>query len=259
MRMAMAAVALSMTQLPVAALAQDTPPGLKDLVGARAGQAEGELGRRGYDLVRTETGDDRKWTYWFNATYGRCVSIATMDGRYNSIVETPVADCQDGGGAPADNRGAAPPASGARYAVDGQPVDLGLVCYGEGQHPSLANRDDWVWNSRTNRYDFGNRVELTSEAFDASVTMQLWDNGGRIRLPKSLVPPLHSGGNDGWWPLDNVVATPDQITASYRLNGLNKPRVVVDRRAGRISITGLSPYGFRGQCDLIDGEDHRRF
>lgn len=55
--------ALCGVMLPGAAAAQDTPPDLRDMVGARAGQAEGELGRRGYDWVRTDTGDDRKWGY----------------------------------------------------------------------------------------------------------------------------------------------------------------------------------------------------
>ena len=82
------------------ASAQNTPPGLRDLVGARAGQAEGELQRRGYQAVRTETGDDRKWTFWYSQTYGRCVTIATVNGRYDSIVETPVPDCQRNTAAP---------------------------------------------------------------------------------------------------------------------------------------------------------------
>ena len=45
-----------------ALLAQST--GLEDLVGARAGQAEGELARRGYRLIRTQSGDDRTYTFW---------------------------------------------------------------------------------------------------------------------------------------------------------------------------------------------------
>src|SRR3546814_5969978 len=50
----------------------------------------------------------------------------------------------------------------------------------------------------------------------------LYGDHGRIRLGPKLVPPIHSGGDNGWWDLDNLVVTPDRITASYRLNGLNK-------------------------------------
>ncbi|KAB7646136.1 hypothetical protein [Polymorphobacter fuscus] len=272
MHTALYALVAAAAVLPAAAMSQDTPSGLKDLVGARAGQSEGELGRRGYVLVRTQTDDDRKWTFWFNAAYGRCVSIATIEGRYQSIVETPVVDCQGGNQqqSSANVGNQQPPAyagnspqtgqqQGARYTVDGRPVDLGLVCFGEGHRPAIANRSEWVWNSDRDRYDYGTRSELTSESVDATVTLQLWENGGRIRLPKELVPIIHSGANDGWWALNDVVAMPDVITASYRLNGLNKPKVSMDRRSGRISIRGVSPYEFTGQCDVIDGEDHRRF
>ena len=107
------------------AFTQNTPPGLRDLVGARAGQAEGELGRRGYIAVRTETGDDRKWTFWYNKTYGRCVTIATVNGRYDSIVETPVADCRPRSGAGATPARPGWPASlqpfGSGYPVTASP------------------------------------------------------------------------------------------------------------------------------------------
>lgn len=59
------------------AMAQDIPSDLRDMVYARAGQAEAELQRRGYVAVRTETGSDRIWTNWWNADRshsvpGRC-------------------------------------------------------------------------------------------------------------------------------------------------------------------------------------------
>jgi hypothetical protein len=135
------------------------------------------------------------------------------------------------------------------------------VCFGEGQKPALANRWGWQWNWDSGRYDFGNRTELTRQQFDASVMIQIWDGGGRIRLPRSLIPPIHSGGTnrDGWWDLTDVYTDRGQIRATYRLNGLNKPRVTIDRRSGRINIQGLSSYRFRGDCDTIDGARHRRF
>ncbi|MBN8848288.1 MULTISPECIES: hypothetical protein [unclassified Sphingomonas] len=93
--------------------------------------------------------------------------------------------------------------------------------------------------------------------FDASLMIQTWAGGGRIRLPRSLIPPINSRGNNGWWDLHNVSVSPDMIRATYRLNGLNKPRVMIDRRTGRITVQGLSNYGFRGTCDLIGNGPHR--
>ncbi len=76
----------------VSALAQ--PTGLDDMVGARAGQAENELRNRGYRNVRGEKGDDRSYTYWWSDDRRQCVSIATMNGRYDSITPTTAPDCR---------------------------------------------------------------------------------------------------------------------------------------------------------------------
>jgi hypothetical protein len=75
--------------------------GLEDLVGARAGQAEAELRRRGYRNARAEEGDDRSYTYWWSEDRRQCVTIATMNGRYDSITPTTAPDCRKSGAAAA--------------------------------------------------------------------------------------------------------------------------------------------------------------
>ena len=272
-----------------AALAQ-TPSGLNDLVGARAAGGETAMQSRGYRLVKSEKSDDRSYTYWWNSSSRQCMTVATMDGRYSSITASPAPDCghsekpgnassangyrpgpgySSGSGYAYGNNGSAPRQSPsyvedrdrgqARYDVGGQYIELGLVCFGDGQRPGLATTYGYSWNSRTHRYDYGNRTEMTGQQFDASVTIQLWSGGGRIRLPKKLVPPINSRGNDGWWDLYDVDMGSDTIRAKYRLNGLNKPAITINRRSGQISIKGADPYAFRGSCDVIDGDDHRRF
>ena len=289
-----AATMLGLAVVAGSALAQ-TPNDVSDLVGARAAGAETAIQSRGYVLIKTEPSDDRTYTYWWNADRRQCLSVATMNGRYASITATPAPDCnkradarsdrrdrRDDRDARYDDRGGyrpdigyqqagPPPRQAPSYAGDrdlaergpvrvgGDTVDLGLVCFGDGQRPGLATTYGWSWNSRRDRYDYGNRTELTAQQFDASVMIQLWNGGGRISLPKKLIPPVNSRGRDGWWDLYDVDAGPDVIHAKYRLNGLNKPSVTINRRSGQITIEGTSPYLFRGGCDLIDGEDHRRF
>ncbi len=236
---------------------------------------------RGYKVVKTEKGDDRSYTYWWNDAKRQCVSVATMNGRYDSITTTLAPDCGHGAAEARSNHDSANrsgyrqdyrPSGGSvprqspsyvedrsRYQVDGQYVDLGLVCFGDGQRPGIAKTYGWTWNDRTDRYDYGNRTEMTGQQFDASLMLQLWQGGGRIRLPKKLVPPINSRGHDGWWDLYDVEMGPDIIRAKYRLNGLNKPAITINRRSGQISVVGTSPYAFRGSCDPIDGEAHRRF
>jgi len=86
------------------ALAQ-TPGRLSDLVGARAGQSEGELARRGYQATdRSEVVGDGRLTYWRRGD--ECVAIMTRDGRYASINQAGRSEC-GGGGSDGNNAGAA--------------------------------------------------------------------------------------------------------------------------------------------------------
>ncbi|WP_076070354.1 hypothetical protein [Sphingomonas montana] len=304
-RLAMLAAPLAM--VPAGALAQST--GLDDLVGARAGQAEAELERRGYRNVGGEKGDDRSYTYWWSGDRRQCVTIATMDGRYNAITPSPAPDCRqpasvrpnrDYQGQPAsrprpgfepdprygrpDPRYQNQPASrprpgyepdpaygrpsyrpggdrpiypaGGLPVVGGRPVELGLVCFGDGSRNGIASGTTWTWNAAHDRYEHGRYNQSTTEMFDASLMVQTWAGGGRIRLPRSLIPPINARGNSGWWDLNDVSVGRDVIRATYRLNGLNKPRLTIDRRRGRITVEGTGSYGFRGTCDVI-GEPRR--
>jgi hypothetical protein len=275
---------IAVATAPQPALAQST--GLEDLVGARAGQAEGELERRGYRNVGGAKGDDRSYTNWWNADRRQCVTIATMDGRYASITQTTAPDCRQPAVRPRpqydyQNQTATPPRSGQvpdsgfpqpsapppEYdrrgypnggpVISGRPVDLALVCFGDGARNGIASGTTWTWNPDRDRYEYDRYNQSTTEVFDASLMIQTWPGGGRIRLPRSLIPPINSRGNRGWWDLYDVSAGPDVIRASYRLNGLNKPRLTIDRRSGRIKVQGTASYAFRGTCDLV-GNNPRR-
>ncbi|WP_300116622.1 hypothetical protein [Sphingobium sp.] len=261
--------------------AAQTPSDVADLVGARGAGGETQLQARGYRFVRTETGDDRKWTYWWHPERHLCLSVVTMDGRYQAITDSPAPDCgQDHAAGRTDeayrrhDRTDAPPAAYAparrespsyaaseeRPMIDGQSVEIGLVCFGDGQRPGLENRYGWTWDHDRKRYIYGNRVDMTAQQFDASVMLQFWAGGGRIKLPAKLIPPIHSRGtNDGWWDVYAVSIQPDHVSGEYRLNGLNKPRIQINRMSGQISIKGTGDYAFRGTCDTVDAAAHRRF
>ncbi|MDX3884088.1 MAG: hypothetical protein QHC65_06675 [Sphingomonas sp.] len=94
---AMASFLIAM--LPGAPALAATPGDVRDLVGARASAGESALESRGYTFQHGSTGDDRKWTYWWNRDKKQCLSVSTVDGRYDAITSTPAADCgQKGGG-----------------------------------------------------------------------------------------------------------------------------------------------------------------
>jgi hypothetical protein len=73
--------------------AGQTAPDLADLVGAKAGQAEGELQRRGYQYATGSTSGNAKYSSWYNHSTKQCVMIRTEEGRYQSIVQTSPVDC----------------------------------------------------------------------------------------------------------------------------------------------------------------------
>lgn len=256
MRLATALVSFSALVAAQAGHAQ-APSDIADLVGARAAGGEAQLEARGYEYIRGETGDDRVWTYWWNPRTRVCITVATVDGRYDAITPSPAPDCGQAQPRPTTLPDGPVRPMEVPSNANASVANLGLVCFGEGQRPQLATKYGYSWDDKKDRYTYGNRTELTSEDFDASVSIQLWDGGGRIRLPKKLIPPLHSRGEDGWWNLDALVTTRDTITAQYRLNGLNKPKLTINRRSGRISIRGAADYAFSGTCDTVDNEQRR--
>lgn len=135
---------------------------------------------------------------------------------------------------------------------------LTLICWGEGRRPSTGVGSGYAWNRDRHRFVPNTYTYNTTQEFDSEVQVELHDDWGRIHLTGKLIPAIHSGGDNGWWELENVHVGPDIITARYRLNGLNKPRVEIDRRSGRIKIDGIEK--FRGECDQGNwGERSNRF
>lgn len=135
---------------------------------------------------------------------------------------------------------------------------LTLICWGEGRRPATSVSSGYAWDSRRHKFVPHTYLNNTTKEFDSEVQVELHDDWGRIHLTGKLVPSIHSGGNNGWWDLENVHVGPDTITARYRLNGLNKPRVEINRRSGRIKINGIEK--FRGECEQGGwGERSKRF
>lgn len=91
------------------AVGQDIPSDLKDLVGARAAGGETQLKSRGYEFVNTTEGTDQKWSNWWNSRKKACVTVSTVEGRYDSIVSTLPADCKKGTDSSGDSSGSETP------------------------------------------------------------------------------------------------------------------------------------------------------
>lgn len=276
----------ALAALPASAQSSQTPPELADLVGARAAGGETQMQSRGYTNTGASRTNGVSWTFWWNGR--TCVSIATTDGRYSSINRVPDGNCsQQGGGQrpPADNRppqGGRPdygPPQGGRpdygptpgggrpdygplpgggrpdygagpgggYGDNGD-NSLTLICFGGGTRLATDYRSGYRYNYDTHKYEPYSETGLGRQGYQSDIQIEIWHGRGRIHLGGNMVPAIRSGGQNGWWDLTDLVINRNQITGRYRLNGLNRPTVTIDRRSGAITIRGMQP--FNGRCEV---------
>ncbi len=247
MRLRQLTLLIAATVLSAPSFAQ-TPPDVADLVGARGAGGETQLLSRGYEQRASNTVRDQRFTFWWKAANSQCISVSTVDGRYASIEPVPAENCEQSTERSHSASSAAPEGSDS----------LVLVCYGAGTRPTVSTQPTYDWDDKEHKWKSGNTVQSSAEGFNGDVQIELYGDHGRIHLSPALVPPINSGGDHGWWELDNLRVGADTITAGYRLNGMNKPRLTIDRRSGHIAIQAAT--NFAGQCDMGNfGNGQRRF
>lgn len=88
------------------------------------------------------------------------------------------------------------------------------------------------------------------------VTVSFNENGGRIRLPDSMLPTIRGRSEDGWRPLSNVEISDDRITGRMSFNFIDRPSVRIDRVTGTLEVRGLDT-SFVGECQAIDPSARR--
>lgn len=124
------------------------------------------------------------------------------------------------------------------------PLDLTLRCTGvQSVQQSRA--------VKSASYGFGNPTNPDEDEFtkhvDRLVLVELHGTIGRIRVPQSVLAVEPHPAPEGWFSLENVVATPDVITASVKLNA-KAQTVRLDRRTGAAELIGYGPQVLRGVC-----------
>jgi len=133
--------------------------------------------------------------------------------------------------------------------------DIQLVCYGQAEKIVAESRSGYQWNPDTHKYEPKSEVTTGRRDFDSAVNVSIHDERGQIRLPRQLIPPMNSGDRNGWWDIDDLIVGHNEIRGRFRLNALNRPTMVIDRRNGTITVDGMIK--FNGRCDPESG--HRRF
>ena len=100
-------------------------------------------------------------------------------------------------------------------------------------------------------------VGKRQQGFSEQVDIRLFSGDDRIRLPRTMLPPLH-GGQAGWFKLHDVVADAHTIRASAGINFMSNPKIYIDRVTGTISISGRAG-DFTGQCQAFDASAAPKF
>ena len=133
--------------------------------------------------------------------------------------------------------------------------DLQLICYGDAEKTTVQSHSGYEWDADKHKYMPKSTVETGKTHFDTAVNVSINGDDGHVRLPDSLVPPIHSGDDNGWWRIEDLIVGHNEIRGRFRLNGLNKPTLIINRRSGVMTIDGMIK--FSGRCDPDSG--HRRF
>lgn len=131
-----------------------------------------------------------------------------------------------------------------------------LQCPGEGTVATVTTDRVTEYDKDKREFETHNELRNTDARVRGTVELELAPVAdgyqGRIRLPRDLVPPIHSGDSGGWWSLEDVRTDGDVVHAKFRLNRFNRPTLRLDRRTGDLSLDGLSR--FNGTCNRANAK-----
>jgi hypothetical protein len=94
---------------------------------------------------------------------------------------------------------AAPPPIVSPDAQPSGASSLTLACEGAHSAVATAHTNAAVFGSHGSAFGSANTSVPVEK--DAEILVEIDNGAGRIHLPKSMVPPVNSGGVDGWWQL----------------------------------------------------------
>lgn len=133
---------------------------------------------------------------------------------------------------------------------------LNLTCVGAGTANKMAvahansssHFDGMAGGTAVSGNSYGTTtVNVPSQQdFSDQVDVRLFSDDDRIRLPRTMLPPIR-GGEGGWFKLKNIVAEGRSIRGSAAVNALNNPKIFIDRVTGTISISGKAG-DYSGTC-----------
>ncbi len=130
-----------------------------------------------------------------------------------------------------------------------EPLKLNLSFNGSGSVLGNQTHVENRYNFKSKKLESALVTDSGRKPFNGSGYVEIAGNNARIKLPSPMVPLL-SGGNGGWFIVNDLWVNDDEITGTVRINALNKPKLRIDRHSGQITLAGGFA-DFSGQCDLV--------
>jgi len=144
---------------------------------------------------------------------------------------------------------------------------LNLTCFGGGTANKISSASVNTYGSFSGSVgttpisgqgnSYGTITSRRQQAFGDQVDIRLFAGDDRIRMPRTMLPPLH-GGSDGWFKLKNLKVDARSIRAKAAVNFMNNPNVFIDRVTGTISISGKAG-DYSGQCETTTTDAPAKF
>lgn len=132
---------------------------------------------------------------------------------------------------------------------------LNLVCMGAGSANKATSTYAYGGN-KSGDTAWANVIGNRVVPFDDQVNLWIEGDGGEVRMPPTMLPPVH-GGNGGWFKLSSVKVSDTEITGAVNVNFMNKPKLRLDRLTGSISLAGKAG-DYSGRCSKYDPASTKR-
>lgn len=132
---------------------------------------------------------------------------------------------------------------------------LNLVCGGGGSANQASRSYGQAWDNEGNSAS-GYVTQQRAVGFEDQ--LQLWIEGdaGKARMPRAMLPSIR-GGENGWFDIKDIKLTDNEITGTVTVNFMNKPKLVLDRLTGTVSLAGKAGQ-FNGRCQKFDPSTAKR-
>lgn len=145
--------------------------------------------------------------------------------------------------------GAATVAMGCFCASTAGAETVNLICIGEGARNETTVSSAHVQSSSGDAA-WGTAYGERAVPFEDQVDIQLDGTTGKVRMPRAMLPTIR-GGKDGWFEIEKVKWSDDEIRGVVQVSFVNSPKLRVDRRTGRVTISGKSG-DYAGTCQPYD-------